>query len=346
MKIRSALALCVLASSGAASAQSSITIFGIIDADVTYGKGSVSNKWEQSNSGYNSSRLGFKGVEDLGGGNYAGFHLEGAFNLDNGTGGNTNTNNQSTGATTGLFGRKIHATLGGNWGELRLGRDYTPIYTNKSTFDTFGTNGVGSNQVTVSNIGGFTSVRASNSLGYFLPPNLGGVFGTVMGFLGENSHSAANSDDGSGAGIRLGYVNGAYNVAAATQLTRYATGNIRTTNVGASYNAGFALFRAMWDKDEIANGATGKGALLGVNVPFGPHEIRSSYSYYERDTGANPKIAKLALGYVYTLSKRTLLYTTVAHGRNTGGSAVGFNNSVTAANKSTSGFDLGIMHQF
>jgi len=64
---KSLVALTVLAASGAAMAQSSVTLFGIVDAAYGVGKGSISNKTQLKNSGYNSSRLGFRGVEDLGG---------------------------------------------------------------------------------------------------------------------------------------------------------------------------------------------------------------------------------------------------------------------------------------
>lgn len=344
------LALIALAASATAHAQSTVTVFGIVDAAVTYGSGSISSRKQLMNSGYNSSRLGFRGVEDLGGGSYAGFHIEGAINNDDGSGANTNTNNQASGAISSnggmTWGRKVHVTLGGGWGELRLGRDYTPIYSNKSAFDSFGTNGVGSSQVQVSNIGGFTSVRASNSIGYFLPPRIGGLYGTVMYFMGENVSGAANSKDGTGSGIRIGYTSGPLNVAAATQRTSYVAGDITTSNAGFSYNAGFAIIKAMYDRDAISGGVTGEGAVAGVQIPFGAHEIRSSYGYYERDAAGNPKVAKLSLGYVYTLSKRTLVYTTVARVRNAGGSAVGLNGGVTAANQGATGFDLGISHSF
>ena len=82
---KSLVALAVLAASGAAMAQSSVTLFGIVDAGYAVGNGSISDKTSMRNSGYNSSRLGFRGVEDLGGGMKAGFHLEGALSNDDGT---------------------------------------------------------------------------------------------------------------------------------------------------------------------------------------------------------------------------------------------------------------------
>ncbi|MES2784984.1 MAG: porin [Pseudomonadota bacterium] len=350
---KTVLAAALAAASCLAQAQSSVTIFGIVDAVVTVGRGSISNRTGLDNSGKESSRLGFRGTEDLGGGLYAGFHLEGALNNDNGTGAATNVNNQSNGgALAGLaggqgftFGRKMHVQIGGNWGEVRLGRDYTPVYPNQSQFDPMGTNGVGTSQVR-SNLGGPTNVRASNSIGYFLPRNIGGFYGQAMYFMGENSSNAANSDDGTGMGIRLGYGAGPFTVAIATQRTEFLTGDIRTSNIGGSYNAGFATFRAMYQVDDIKGGARGKGAVMGANVPLGSHELRGSYGFYERDTAGNPKARKLSLGYVHNLSKRTALYTTVARLRNSGGSSMALNGSSTAPNSSSTGFDFGITQLF
>src|SRR5436309_15281019 len=114
---KSLLALAVLgAFAGAASAQSSVTLFGIVDVNARYGKtGDVKVK-SLGTDGINSSRLGFRGVEDLGGGLKAGFHLEGALSPDDGTAGGFN------------FRRRSTVSLLGNFGEVRLGRDYTPSF--------------------------------------------------------------------------------------------------------------------------------------------------------------------------------------------------------------------------
>jgi predicted porin len=83
---KSLVALAVLAASGAAMAQSSVTLFGVVDAAYAVGNGSLTDKTQLRNSGYNSSRLGFRGVEDLGGGMKASFWLEAGVNNDDGTG--------------------------------------------------------------------------------------------------------------------------------------------------------------------------------------------------------------------------------------------------------------------
>ena len=147
---KSLVALAVLAASGAAMAQSSVTLFGIVDAGYAVGNGSISDKTSLRNSGYNSSRLGFRGVEDLGGGMRAEFWLEAGVSNDSGAAQATNTNNQAvTGLTSagtqGLtFNRKSTVGLVGSMGEIRLGRDYVPSFNNLTVaMHPFGTNGVG-----------------------------------------------------------------------------------------------------------------------------------------------------------------------------------------------------------
>jgi predicted porin len=176
-------------------AQSSVTLFGIVDAGYAVGNGSISDKTSLRNSGYNSSRLGFRGVEDLGGGMKAGFHLEAGVNNDDGTGSASSASNQAQTAanvgTQGLtFNRRSTVSLDGKMGEVRLGRDYTPQFWSETAFDPFGTNGVGTN--IAFNKGGTTGVRASNSIGY-LSPSMGGVTLWAQTYMGENASTAAKA---------------------------------------------------------------------------------------------------------------------------------------------------------
>jgi hypothetical protein len=81
---------------GAAHAQSSVTMFGVMDLGVQYTHGAgVGSVKALSNGGLSTSRLGFRGTEDLGGGLRAGFWLEGSLNPDTGGGRASNTNNQT-----------------------------------------------------------------------------------------------------------------------------------------------------------------------------------------------------------------------------------------------------------
>lgn len=357
---KSLVALAILAAAGVASAQSSVTLFGVVDATYAHGSGKgvgSSSKSQITNSGYNSSRLGFRGTEDLGGGMSASFWLEAGVNNDNGSGALTSTNNQVGGTTGGgglTFNRRSTVSLASGLGELRLGRDYTPHFWNHTVFDPFGTNGVGTSQALNSSLGGPTTVRASNSVGYFLPGNLGGFYGQVQAYLGENNKTgAATEKDGNGAAIRLGYANGPVNVALATSNTKFAatatTGKIRSTNLGASYDFGVAQAMALVTRDKVDStptSVTGKGALVGALVPMGAGQIRVAYSTYKTDAATTPKSKKWALGYVHNLSKRTALYTTFARVTNSGGAAQALNGAVTAANNRSTGYDFGIKHSF
>lgn len=346
---KSLIALAVLAASGAAMAQSSVTLFGVVDATYAYGSGSVSNKSQLTNSGYNSSRLGFRGVEDLGGGLSASFWLEAGVNNDNGTGGVTNTNNQAATSTGGglTFNRRSTVSLNGGFGEVRLGRDYTPQFWNLTVFDPFGTNGVGTTQTLNSSLGGPTTVRASNAIGYFLPGNLGGFYGQAQYYMGENNSGTPNKKDGNGLALRAGYANGPINVALAFSETKFVTGNIQAWNLGGQYDLGVAKIMAHYNNDEIKGGNEGTGFLIGGLIPVGAGEVRLAYSTYKIDTvGADPRSNKIALGYVHNLSKRTALYTTFARVSNKNGAAQSLNGSVTAANRNSTGYDFGIRHSF
>jgi predicted porin len=108
---KSLVALAALAVAGIASAQSSVTLFGVLDAAVSgysnksenrFGSATVSST-QLSNSGYNASRLGFRGTEDLGGGLAASFWLEAGINNDDGTGAKSGSNVQGGGL---IFSRR------------------------------------------------------------------------------------------------------------------------------------------------------------------------------------------------------------------------------------------------
>ncbi|WP_397407696.1 porin [Polaromonas sp.] len=357
---KSLVALAILAAAGVASAQSSVTLFGVVDVNYAHGSGSgvgSSSKSQITDSGYNSSRLGFRGTEDLGGGMSASFWMEAGVNPDNGSGDVTSLNNQVGGTTGGgglTFNRRSTVSLASGLGELRLGRDYSPQFWNQTVFDPFGANGVGTTQTLNSSLGGSTAVRASNSIGYFLPGNLGGFYGQFQAYMGENNKTgAATEKDGNGSAIRLGYANGPINVAMATSSTKFAatatTGKIRSTNLGGSYDFGVAQAMALVTRDKVSStptSVTGKGALIGALVPMGAGQIRVAYSTYKTDAAGTPKSKKWALGYVHNLSKRTALYTTFARVTNSGGASQALNGAVTAVNARSTGYDFGIKHSF
>lgn len=346
----------LLVASGLASAQSSVTLFGIVDAAMQLGSGSTADRTQLGSGANSSSRIGFRGVEDLGGGMSASFWLESALSVDNGTGGTTNTNNQTSGTSGGggmTFGRRSTVSLTGGWGEMRLGRDYSAQYYNRFEFDPFGNNGVGSSQTNVGSLGGPVSSRVSNAIMYFLPPNLGGFHGQLQHYRGENaSNAGATADDGTGSGIRLGYRAGPLNVAIAHARTQYArtatSGDITSSNIAARYD--FGAFVAMGgyyrDRVDTLAGLTGSGAQIGGIYRVGVGDIKVQWSNYKTTATGSPETKKISLGYVHNLSKRTALYGTYARVSNSGGATTALNGATTAANQSSSGVDLGVRHSF
>jgi len=341
---KSLVALAVLAASGAAMAQSSVTLFGVVDAGYAVGKGSISNKTVLRNSGYNSSRLGFRGVEDLGGGMKASFWLEAGVNNDDGTGSASSALNQAQTAanvgTQGLtFNRRSTVSLEGGMGELRLGRDYTPHFWSETVYDPFGTNGVGTSITAFK--GGLTGVRASNSIGY-LSPSMGGVKLWAQTYMGENASTAAKV--GNGNSYRITFDQGALSLAYAGSKTTTAAGvSNDTSNIAGSYDLGVAKLMAQSNSTKITGLADLKGSLIGALVPMAGGTFRISSAQSER---AGNKQKQTSVGFVNPMSKRTDLYATYARLANSGGSAVGLNGSATAANQSSTGYEFGIKHAF
>jgi predicted porin len=337
------IALATLAAT-ASFAQSTVTMFGVIDAAYASGSGSVSDKTQLKNSGYNSSRFGVRGTEDLGGGLSASFHLEAGVNNDDGTASASNTNNQAVTAanagTQGLtFNRRSTVSLTGGFGEVRLGRDYTPQFWTETAFDPFGTNGVGTN--IAFNKGGVTGVRASNSIGY-LSPSFSGVKVWVQTYMGENASTAAKAGDGNA--VRFSYDQGPLSLAFATSSTTIAAGTKNeTSNIGGSYDLGVAKLMAQSNKTKVTGAADTDGYVVGATAPMGAGTVRFSLSETDK---AGVKSNLTAIGYVYGLSKRTDLYATFASVKNKGGATAALNGAATAANQSSTGYDFGVKHSF
>ena len=356
-----------------AFAQSTVTIWGVVDAAVSRGTSDANSVTRLVGSGISSSQLGFRGTEDLGGGMSASFWLEAGVSNDSGAGGATSTNNQSTGTgatsatggavtTTGTqgltFNRRSTVSLTGGFGEIRLGRDYTPQFWNWTAYDPFGTNGVGTNRAMANSValGGTTAsttgtaVRASNSVTYLYNHAANatyagggaGLHAAVQMYYGENLSDSATPKDGDGSGIRVGYNAGALSTALGYGQTKFAAGNMTMTNLGASYNFGPATLMAQVTKDELGT-VKGDGMLLGVAAPMGACLIRASYSTYETGTAESKQTA---IGYVHSLSKRTRAYVTYANVSNSGGAKAALGGATGVADKSSSGFDIGMTHSF
>lgn len=356
---RTSLAFVAMTLAGAACAQSSVQLYGIMDSVLSHGRGSgpAGNRITTLGSGgMQSSRIGFRGTEDLGGGLSAGFVLEAQVFSDSGIGQPTNTNNQVAPPAPGgglTFARRSTVSLAGKqWGELRLGRDFTSQYRNRLEIDPFGNAGVGSSQPFVGSLGGPVTTRASNIIGYFLP-ELSGLYGQAQYYLGENASDSPAGDAGTGYSARVGYVWGNLNVSLAGSHTNYVAsptaGDIESVNLGVQYQLGPVRLLGGLYQDKVARSTdtlTGEGWVAAGIWSVGAGEVKFSLSEFGTDAPQDPKTRKLALGYVHYLSKRTALYGTAAKVRNYGGAATSLNQSTTSPNGSSSGIDIGIRHTF
>lgn len=353
------VALATIAGTGAVCAQSSVTLFGIMDTTFQRlyadGNGQLTRLHR---SGYADSRLGFRGTEDLGGGLTASFWMEAQVWSDQGGGGANNSNNQLSGAIPGgeglNFNRRSTLSLSGNFGEIRVGRDFVPSVWNLVYFDPMYTSGVGSVLNLVNFRGGTltaapTGVRASNSIGYLLPKNLGGFYGQAMYALGENLSTSVNKNDGRYLGGRIGYASGPLDVAVGYGTTEYATGDYRMWNIGGQWKFGSTTVMGQYERDQWrTSGAPDYQAtwLVGAIVPVGAGAIRMSYS--RTNVSGTPNDAdQIALGYVHNLSKRTAVYASIARLDNKGtGTSFSQGLSPLKPGGSTRGYDLGIRHTF
>ena len=341
-----------LATLGAAHAQSQVTIFGVIDTAISRYQVTGGTKLTEMNTdGIQSSRIGFRGTEDLGGGLRATFWIEGALAGD-------------TGAGAFSFERRATVGLMGPWGEVRFGRDYTPTYNVQSDFSgPWVTNGVGESMVYRaratfygnSNAGQTTHVRASNAINYLLPKSLGNLSGQIMYALGE---ATDKSNTGDYVGGQLNYRMGDFTIGGAYSkteggLTQPASRprDITSSSLGMSYETKAFTVQGLYGEDRVLMPLREKrlkAYTVGLTVPVGAGEFRASLGRASTNyPGSSFKARKYAIGYVHNLSKRTALY--VTHGRlnnDNGGNFTVGGTPPGVVNRASTGQNFGIRHTF
>ncbi len=379
------IALAALAATGAAMAQSSVTIYGVIDAAYTSvnntGVGSTDNTGMTSSNNA-TNRLGFRGSEDLGGGLKANFQIETGFSTD------------APGGTT-LGDRGAWVGVSGGFGEVRLGREYSTTFWSGFLYSPFGTGGVGNNfgfaarvlayqitgqgNVDPAATGSQNAIWNNNSITYSTP-RISGFQGHLQYVLDEQTASSG----GKSTGFRLNYTQGplsaevaysktdggqaapqpAAGSAIANARTAFLGGAIvnaldhKSTVAGVSYDFGVAKVMANYGQEK-ANPVNAASNLkmtnyeIGFVAPMGPGRLRGAYTSTKIDAATlpvDPKASKFSLGYVYDLSKRTSLFATVAQlkNKNNLNLSVGGINAATVAgpNGKSTGYNLGITHVF
>lgn len=314
---KSLIALAVLGTfAGAASAQSSVTIYGFIDQALAKPIGTEDKQVVDGAQFGGGSRLGFRGVEDLGGGYKATFGIEHRLSADTGT---------QTSATNFWQG---YSTVGlvTPFGAVNLGRQYTPAFLMiQNQIDPFGGETVAQGRDTGMRFGGITKARVSDSVRYDL---------SVAGFnLGASiAEGAPNGGTDKPFSIAANYAAGPFWVGIGYENP--AADEDKAWNIGGRYNFGFATAALGYGKGTTAAGLDAKGWIVGATVPFGAFDFKAQYSKNDVDVIGETK--KVGVGVHYNLSKRTKVYADVGK---VGGSA-------TAALDHKTGYDLGLKHTF
>ena len=294
---KSLIALAVLGLSGAAMAQSSVTLYGVADAGIgkiEAGSGlanpanDASDKTEfisgsMMNNG--TSRLGVRGVEDLGGGLKAGFQFETGLDLDNG------------GSSGAFWSRQANIWLGGNWGTVKLGRQFTPSYLTTSTFELTGTAlySVLANTYNFAGIG-----RRADSAFAYITPNFGGFTAAAAYVTKHDSGGDKDSWD-----VGLTYNNGP--IGAGLSVNKIA--NSKTNyQVGGKYNFGNFAVAASYNQGSNQAELVRRGYGLGVGFNVGAFGLVVDLTRDTKNEWTDKKYTNGVVEAKYALSKRTFVY--------------------------------------
>lgn len=295
------IALAVLAAaSGAAFAQSSVSIYGI--ADVWFGSSETNNLTQTviESGGVSSSRIGFKGTEDLGGGLKANFVLEQGFNIDNG----------STVAGQ-AFSRQSYVGFSGGFGEVRVGKTYSPFD------DIAGATNAAFDSKLSPNVGAWASdlyqANPANSI-YYATPSFSGFSGALSYSLGENKTAAV--DAGNVTSLNVKYQGGPVYAGFAYQSEKATDASIATkfTRLNGSYDLGVVKLLAGYGRAEnvLFTNSDTTDWQVGVDYPVSPAlTVSAGYASSTDDDTATVKDSKrsgFGLAAAYSLSKRTTVY--------------------------------------
>ena len=340
------IALAVLAVSGVASAQSSVTLYGLIDANVGTSRVKVSSPGVATSStrqtvmdsgGFNTSRFGLKGSEDLGSGLKANFMLEAGFNVD--TGVENNYTNPFTGVVSNAtFGRQSWVGLSGGFGEVRVGKMWTPYDEVK---------GSGAAAFDANIFAPATGVWVSNSYQdrpgnalYYATPSFSGFSAAAMYSFGENKTTTASA--GKIASFNVQYAGGPLAAALAYQTEKQGGASLITdttkfTQLNSSYDFGPAKLLAAYGY--VKSGIDkAKEFQVGVDVPVGAVTVSGGVARSKVTLGAGGELKSTGVGLAakYDLSKRTFLYTGLQLAK----------NEIAGSEVKTDTFAVGVQHKF
>ncbi len=338
---KSLIAFAALATiAGAASAQSSVTLYGRVDLSV--GKYAGTNAKTMTNG--SGSRFGVRGVEDLGGGLSAFFNIEhrydadtgGSQNFPAGIGSCENTTANCTAAARTLnanrfWGGRSIVGLQGGFGKITLGREYTTAFLQSQLiadpwgWDTVVSQGSLNDKLT----GGLIArVRNDSSLTYNFS-----AAGFSVGAQIAEATDTINNFDKRPFNFAVNYAAGPVSLGFGYEKTgQVGAESAKWMTINGSFNLGMVKLGGLYGTGNTWAGNDHKSYMLTAVAPLGQGEFRASYGRLKDET-ANATAAKgFAVGYHYALSKRTTLYTDFVR------------NTALTSNKT--GYDFGIKHNF
>ncbi|MGI4718552.1 MAG: porin [Janthinobacterium lividum] len=344
-----------VAAAPAALAEPAVTIFGLLDVGLVRESGGAAGSVAKvSSSISNGSRLGVKGVEDLGHGWSALFMLESGLQLDTG----------ALGQGGVLFGRQSWIGLRGPIGILSVGRQYTSHFDTLLLADPF-SSGLAGDAKNVMPSTGDAATRITNGV-RFATERYRGFNAELMFAPGE---VAGSSKAGRQFGGALGYAAGPLNVRLGYHYRNNDTAgsqaaSARNALLAATWNFGAVKAHLGYGVDKGPNSATlrhpgnpygyaqapqgsldSTDLLLGLSATAGRHTFLASWLRKDDRTAPDQDARQTALGYRYALSRRTDTYLTWGHidNRNGAGYAVGGAIEAGSGNRA---LGTGIRHQF
>lgn len=271
---------------GSVAAQSSVTVYGRVDLGVRHESGAAKNNSVATGS-FNA--VGFRGVEDLGGGLNAYFDLQHRFAADTGV------------ANTPFWDEISVVGLRGSFGQIQLGRQGGPFGVGPDP-DAFGGDYVGGRGERKAG----ADDKYNNGVVYSLPA-MGG-FSAAIGVA-----ESTPTDDRRATSGFVKYASGPLMVSAS--LAARANGD-DAWGLGATYDFGAAkLFLAVANNNGDVSGAERKTFDIGVAVPMGAGSVRAKFN---NDDVNGVKTRNIGLGYWHDLSKRTMVYGTLGNEKTDG----------------------------
>lgn len=305
----------LLALAAAAQAQSSVTLYGNLDAAVDYVKVKQSStNTSASKTGVDSSILtesyfGLRGTEDLGSGLKTIFKLESTIAVDTG---------KAAGAT--FFDKNAYVGLAGDFGTVRLGNIESAFKLEGNAFNPFGASALlaPTNALFVGALGLGGSWQ--NSVAY-TSPNLSGLTLSAQHSAKEAGNATATKYNGGATSVSANYVAGPLGLSAVygdfrSNNAAAATDRQRAFLLGASYDFGVVKAFAQYGQDKITEKAVGgsntpKFFQLGAVVPV--TQAGSIHAAYGQTKLDGDKAQQFSLAYHHTLTKRTGVYAGVTY---------------------------------